>query len=73
MAKYIYIDEQGVHHNVVVHNFNKKDDTIVRIMGNTSLNPTDDTGYKDKKWVKRSEVLAPAVFSEQFVKNNSFN
>ncbi len=69
--QFTYIDENGKAHKVGIHNFSKSEPDMVRIMGNITLNPTDKN-YPDKKWVKRSEVLAPAVFSEGFVENNSF-
>ena len=54
---YTYIDEKGKAHKVHIHNFSKSEPDMVRIMGNIELNPSDTTGYPDKKWVKKSEVL----------------
>lgn len=70
MQKFIYIDEHGKVHNVSIHNFSRSEPDKVRITGNLTLNPTD-TNYPDKKWVKRSEVLAPATFTDEYIKNNT--
>lgn len=67
---YIYIDEKGKKHNVVIHNFSRQNKNLVRIMSDITLNPTDTTGMKDKKWVEVSELLVPATFSKEFIEKH---
>lgn len=67
----IYKDENGKLYKVRVHNFSRRDDTIIRVMGNVELNPTD-RNYPDKKWVKIKDlfVLEPVKFSSDFILSN---
>jgi hypothetical protein len=69
----VYKDEMGKLHKVRVHNFRKDDETIVRVMGDIKLNPTD-RHYPDKKWVKIKDVfvLEPVKFSSNFILSNQF-
>lgn len=69
--KYIYYDSNGVKHLVSIHNFDKLDKDRVRVMGNSTLNPTD-LNYPDKKWVNKNELLVPATFTQEFISKNSF-
>lgn len=69
----VYKDEMGKLHKVIVHNFSKDDDTIVRVTGGIQLNPTD-RNYPDKKWVKIEDlfVLEPVKFPSDFIVANQF-
>lgn len=72
MNDLIYIDECGLRHNVRIHNFDKNDNSNVRVIGSCKLNPSDKT-YPDKKWVKVSQLfeLTQATFTDRFIKENS--
>lgn len=69
--EYLYFDEKGVMHRVTIHNFDRRDTTRVRVMGNNTLNPSDKD-YPDKKWVNINHLFVRAEFTPEFISKNSW-